>query len=528
MLSRFVRMQLIIFTIAAVIGIAVMLTGYMQVPTLLGIGRITVKLELPSAGGLYRFSNVTYRGVEVGTVTDVTTVDGRHVEATLSLATSPKIPANLQAKVRNASAVGEQYVDLQPPNDAPPYLHDGSVIGMGQTRIPEPVGPMLDRLNLLVESIPKDELGPLLDESFKAFNGAGYDIGSLIDSGSKITKDLNEVADQSRTLADDSVPLLDSQAETTDSTRVWARNLAGITDQFTAHDGQVRALLQDGSGFAQEVSRLLEQVKPTLPVLLANLTSIGQVLVTYNKSVEQLLVLFPPYLAGLQSVAPVNNPTGKPMGDFALSVSDPPSCTVGFLPPSEWRSPADTTDLDTPDGLYCKLPQDSPIDVRGARNFPCVEHPGKRAATVQECNSDKGFQPLAMRQHATGPYPFDPNLIRQGIPPDRRADSGTTLYAPTEGTPLPAADAPPPTDPPGQLPQAEPQPEPASGDPGAPAVAPSSFTGNGSGPKPSVATAQYNPQTGAYMASDGHLYHQSNLVTAKVPTSWTDLMPGPG
>ncbi|HET6736205.1 MAG TPA: mammalian cell entry protein, partial [Mycobacterium sp.] len=60
MLTRFVRNQLIIFTVASVIGIAVMVFGYMQVPTLLGIGRITVTLELPAAGGLYRFSNVTY------------------------------------------------------------------------------------------------------------------------------------------------------------------------------------------------------------------------------------------------------------------------------------------------------------------------------------------------------------------------------------------------------------------------------------------------------------------------------------
>jgi phospholipid/cholesterol/gamma-HCH transport system substrate-binding protein len=529
MLSRFVRMQLIIFTIASVIGIAAMVIGYIQAPTLLGIGRITVKLELPSAGGLYRFSNVTYRGVEVGRVTEVKTVDGNHVEATLSLATAPKIPANLVAKIRSVSAVGEQYVDLQPPNDSPPYLHDGSVIAMGQSAIPEPVGPMLDRLNLLVETIPKDKLGPLLDESFKAFNGAGYDIGSLIDSGSKLTKDLNGVADQSRALADDSVPLLDSQAQTTDATRTWAHALAGLTDQFVQHDAQVRTLLETGPGFAQEVSRLLEQLKPTLPVLLANLSSISQILVTYNKSIHQLLVLFPPYLAGLQSVAPTRNATGQPMGDFAVSAADPPDCTVGFLPPSQWRSPADLSEIDTPDGIYCKLPQDSPIAVRGARNFPCVEHPGKRAATVQECNSDKPFMPLATRQHVLGAAPFDPNLISQGIPLDRQATPGDTLYAPVEGTPLPPGQQPAGTPPGPPAPDAQiaPQPDPASGDPNAPAVAPSSFTDNGSRPAPSVATAQYNPQTGAYMAPDGHLYHQSNLAAVKAPTTWTDLMPGP-
>lgn len=96
MLTRFVRTQLIIFTIASVVGVAVMLFTYMQVPTLLGVGHLTVKLELPETGGVYRFSNVTYNGVQIGKVTDVAlTSDG--AEATLSLDRSPKVPVDLQA-----------------------------------------------------------------------------------------------------------------------------------------------------------------------------------------------------------------------------------------------------------------------------------------------------------------------------------------------------------------------------------------------------------------------------------------------
>ena len=76
MLTRFVRIQLAIFTVASIVGIAAMLLVYMQVPTLLGIGRITVTLELPRTGGLYEFSNVTYRGVQIGKVTDVRAVRG--------------------------------------------------------------------------------------------------------------------------------------------------------------------------------------------------------------------------------------------------------------------------------------------------------------------------------------------------------------------------------------------------------------------------------------------------------------------
>src|ERR1700753_2284117 len=127
MLSRFVRIQLAIFAIVGTIGVIAMVLFYIQAPTLLGIGRMTVTLELPSSGGLYRFSNVTYRGVQVGKVTGVAlTANG--AKATLSLGTSPKIPEDLEADVRSVSAIGEQYVDLRPRTNSGPYLHNDSKI----------------------------------------------------------------------------------------------------------------------------------------------------------------------------------------------------------------------------------------------------------------------------------------------------------------------------------------------------------------------------------------------------------------
>src|SRR5262245_16633650 len=125
MLTRFVRIQLIVFTIASVVGLTVIGVKYLQTATLLGVGRLTVTLQLPASGGLYRFSNVTYRGVQIGKVTEVKVVDGRRVDATLSLDDSPRVPVDLVAHVRSISAVGEQFVDLQPNTEGPPYLSDG-------------------------------------------------------------------------------------------------------------------------------------------------------------------------------------------------------------------------------------------------------------------------------------------------------------------------------------------------------------------------------------------------------------------
>lgn len=507
MLTRFVRNQLIIFTIASVIGIALMVFGYMQVPTLLGIGRITVQLELPGTGGLYRFSNVTYRGVQMGKVLDVRATREGAV-ATLSLNTSPKVPADTRAAVRSVSAVGEQYVDLVPDDTNGPFLQDGSVIPREKTSVPQAVGPMLDQVSALIDSIPKDKISGLLDESFKAFDGAGYDFGSLVDSSAKIVGDGNAIADKTRALIDDSAPLLDGQAQSADAIRSWARSVAGITGQLEADDAQMRTILETGPGAADEASRLFNDVKATLPVLLANLTSVGEVGVTYHAALEQLLVLFPPYVAATQTVGVArNNPTGMAMGDFTLVMSDPPACTVGFLPPSQWRSPEDETIVDTPDGLYCKLPQDSPIGVRGARNYPCLGQPGKRAPTVEMCQSDKPFEPLSMRQHPLGPYPIDPGLIAQGVPPDDRVDFEERIYGPVQGTPMPPAQ-------PGEA-----VPPPAGG-PG-PAAAPSSSSSGGG---PSVAFAPYDPQTGQYATPDGQVFRQADLATPAGARTWQDLL----
>ncbi|QNI08524.1 MCE family protein [Mycobacterium kubicae] len=540
MLTRFIRIQLAIFAIVGLTGMAVMVLNYVQAPTLLGIGKMTVTLELPATGGLYRFSNVTYRGVQVGKVTGIDlTPNG--AKATMRLDNSPKIPADLKAEVRSISAVGEQYVDLRPRTDAPPFLRDGSVIAMSDTVIPQPIGPVLDQTSRLINSIPTGKLNTLLDESFKAFNGAGYDFQSLFDSASQLSGDLNGVADRAQTLTDHTGPVLDSQARTADAVRLWARSLAGVTGQLREDDSQFRSLLHKGPGAFDEASRLMEQIKPTLPVLLANLTTVGQIGVTYHASIEQVLVLLPPFTAAIQSFAPFkNNRTGYAVGDFAATADDPPGCTVGFLPPNQWRSPADTRTVDTPEGLYCKLPQDSPIGVRGARNYPCMGHPGKRAPTVEICDSDKPFEPLAIRQHVTGTYPLDPNLIAQGIPPDDRVNFfRDRIFGPVEGTPMPppaGGQAPPPQlsnlnvmepTPPGVEPIAPldvPSGEPAPSGPG-PRAAPSGFGGNVSGGAaagPSVAIAHYDPSTGRYLAPDGQTYRQSDLV--KPPKTWQDML----
>ncbi|MET0701415.1 MAG: MCE family protein [Mycobacterium sp.] len=526
MLSRFVRTQLAIFGILALVGFVVMGVRYIQVQTFLGIGKIDVTVDLAATGGLYRFSNVTYRGIQIGKVTSVDLRPGGGAVATLSIDSEPKVPADVAAQVRSVSAVGEQYLDLRPRHDSAPYLHDGSVIAQVDTSVPQEVGPMLTQLSALVDTIPKDQLSALLDESFKAFNGSGDDLGRLLDASSTVVDSVNGVSDPMRTLIDQSGPLLDTQTTSGADIRQWAQSLAGFSKQVVTDDPQLRTVLKETPGFANQTTALLDDLRPTLPVLLANLTTLGQVGVTYNASLEQVLLLLPPMIAVTQAAGGNNNPKLGNMtpSDFRLLVADGPPCTVGFLPFSQWRPPGETSSVDSPDGLYCKLPQDSPIAVRGARNLPCMGVPGKRAPTVEICYSDKPYEPLAQRQPVFGPNPRDPGLEEQGVPP-QEPDVRTNLVPVPDGAPMPesgaGADLPPaagetPLPPPAEI-------APSPSDPAAPQPTPNSDT-TPRGDAPTFGAAKYDPKTGAYIGSDGNRYVQTDLAAGPGPQSWRDLV----
>ncbi|MBV8349747.1 MAG: MCE family protein, partial [Mycolicibacterium sp.] len=126
---------------------------------------------------------------------------------------------------------------------------------------------------------------------------------------------------------------------------------------------------------------------------------------------------------------------------FKLGLNNPPPCMTGFLNAAQWRSPADTNTAPLPDSIsYCKIPHDAKDVVRGARNYPCVDVPGKRAATPEECRSDTPYVP-----QGTNPWYGDPNQFRNCPAPgarcDQPVDPGKVIPAPTLDigeNPLPA------------------------------------------------------------------------------------------
>jgi phospholipid/cholesterol/gamma-HCH transport system substrate-binding protein len=464
-----------IFTVGTLVAVSFMVFHYMQLPNyLFGVGHYRVTLQLPTAAGLYSSGNVTYRGTEVGRVESVALTDSG-VDAVLSLNSGVAIPADLDAEVHSQTAVGEQFVALRPRSGNGPMLKNGDVIPVDRASVPPDINSLLAATNRGIQAIPHDNLKTVIDEGYTAVGGLGPELSRLVKGTTSLAIDARKNLDSLITLTDQSQPVLDSQTETAGSIQAWAANIATVTRELKTQDPAVSRVLDNGPAAADETRALLDRLQPSLPILMANLTSLDQVGITYQNDLEQLLVLLPPGIAILQGAGLANRNTKQAYKggylSFNLNLNLPPACTTGFLPPQQQRVPTDVDYPPRPPGnVYCRVPQDAPFNVRGARNIPCETKPGKRAPTAAMCESDENYVPLNDGYSWKG----DPNatLSGQAIP---------------------------------QLPP---------GTPGSTALPPAP-----------LAVAEYDPATGTYIGPDGHPYTQSDLARgANQHQTWQDML----
>ena len=499
MLTRMIKTQLVVLAGVAVAAVVVLVWYYLQIPSLAGVGRYTVYAELPQSGGLYRTANVTYRGITVGKVTGVEPTR-RGARAAMSNDDRYQVPADASANVHSVSAVGEQFIDLVSSRNRGPFLRDGQTIT--KTTVPSQIGPALDAANEGLAVLPKDKVAALLHETAQAVGGLGPALRRLVDSAQGIAHDFRGSLDDIDDVIARSAPIIDSQADSGDNIGRWAANLNTLAAQTARQDHAIRDILANAAPTAEQVDAAFGDVRESLPQTLANLEVVLDMLKRYHHGVEQALVFLPQSASIAQSVT-AQSPGQANLGVGAIALNQPPPCLTGFLPASQWRAPADTTIAPLPAGTYCKIPMDAANVVRGARNYPCVDVPGKRAATPRECRSPKPYVPMG-----TNPWYGDPDQILTCPAPGARCDQpvkpGNVIPAPSVDNglnPLPS-DRVPGTPPP----LSDPLQRPGSG----------TVECNGQQPNPcvytpnAVPTAMYDVRSGKVVGPDGVVYSVEN------------------
>lgn len=561
MIDRLTRIQLWIFAVITVITLTVMGIFYLRLPAAFGIGTYGVSADFVAGGGLYKNANVTYRGVAVGRVESVG-LSPNGVTADMRLNSGTAIPSNVVATVRSVSAVGEQYIDLVPPEDPSSVtLRNGSRIDRKNTRLGQEVADLLHRAETLVNSIGDTRIREVLHEAFVATNGSGPELARVIESARLLVDDANANYPQISKFIDQLDPFLHAQIRAGDDIKSAADGLARFTSELRAADPRLRDTLATAPGAIDQASTAFSGIRPSFPALAASLANLGRVGVIYHKSIEQLLVVFPALFAAITTAAGgVPQDEGAKL-DFKIDLNDPPPCSTGFLPPTLIRSPADVSVRELPKDLYCKTAPNDPSTVRGARNYPCQEFPGKRAPTVQLCRDPEGYVPVGTNPWRGPPVPYGTpitdglNVLPPNkfpfIPPGADPDPGTPVVGPPPPGQVagpgpaphqPAQPAPPPNDngppppftswmPPDYPPQPPLLPYPKTLPPPPPPLGIGPPPGPAPGPEPQAsgpAYTTYDPKTGAFPDPAGGVgIFGPGLSGASSAENWVDLMRDP-
>ena len=323
-ITRRTKLQLVVFVLITVIGVAYVGARYARLDRFFVDDAYEVVAHFADSGGAFAGAEVSYRGVRVGRVDELVLTDAG-VDLHLEIDNDhDDIPADTLAVVGNRSAVGEQYVELQPQVDDGPYLREGTEIAQDDTRIPLSTTTLLTNLSNTVESVGEDDLRTVVSEFGTAFQGTGQNLGRIIDTSNAFIESANASFETTTKLIRDANTVLRGQIASGDSLRVFARDFQKFSGTLVLADKDLRTVIDNGSATATELRTFLEDNQVELSELINNLVTTGEVVVRRLDGVEQILAIYPYVVEGGFTVAAKTPATGLYDAHFGMVLTNEP------------------------------------------------------------------------------------------------------------------------------------------------------------------------------------------------------------
>ncbi|MFC5677477.1 MCE family protein [Aeromicrobium endophyticum] len=316
MITRLTKIQLIIFAIVTVIGGAFVGGRYAQVDRLVVDRSFPITAQFTDSGGIFAGAQVTYRGIAVGKVSKLQ-FDGAGVRATLDIEDdAPKMSTDVMAVVANKSAIGEQYVDLQPQSASAPYLKAGSKIPVARSRIPIDTTTLLVDVNNVVTSVDTDNLRTVVDELGQAFDGAGPDLARILDTSSEFIRAADDNIGVTRELIRDSDSVLQTQIDKRGQLSTFSKNLALLSETLVDADPDLRRLLDKGAGSAATVRKVVDENSADLGNAVRDLVVANKPLADNVLGLQAIFILYPYLLEGSFTALAPDTAGGKETGQY--------------------------------------------------------------------------------------------------------------------------------------------------------------------------------------------------------------------
>ncbi|MGH1563643.1 MCE family protein [Mumia sp. DW29H23] len=344
MITRRMRVQLILFLVITLVGVAYVGATYARLDRLVGGSGYSVTVQLAESGGIFTGADVTYRGVSVGRVKDMwLTGDGVDVEVRVD-DDAPQIPADTQVVVANKSAVGEQYLDFQPESASGPFLGADDVVARDRTRVPIDTRTLVTDVSALLSSVDADDLSTVITELGDAFEGSGQDIRTTIDATSGFITKADQKYAVTAALIRESTKVLQTQVDGEDDIRTFAKNLRDLSTAMRTSDRDLRTVLDTGAPTAATLRTVIAENADDIASLLGDAIRLNTVVRGHLDGIRGVLVIAPYGVESAFSIIAKDSRTGQYAARMSLVLQpENAPCEAGYASGSQQRTPFDRT-----------------------------------------------------------------------------------------------------------------------------------------------------------------------------------------
>jgi phospholipid/cholesterol/gamma-HCH transport system substrate-binding protein len=230
--------------------------------------------DFPNTFGVIKNGEVTYLGVGYGTITGSKRVPGG-VRVSMEVRTGHLIPAGSTANILRKSAIGEQYVDFEPPKgytgNKGPYYRPGDRVPMSRTTVPLEFSELLRSASNLIESVPPDAVATLMREGSLALDGRSQSLRDLAESGDKLSATLAQRTEALDRLATNNTRLTHVLTEHRSSLGQSLTDLKLLTESLKAAQANTSTVLDQGSQLLGQTADLVASQKGNLDCALKDL-----------------------------------------------------------------------------------------------------------------------------------------------------------------------------------------------------------------------------------------------------------------
>jgi phospholipid/cholesterol/gamma-HCH transport system substrate-binding protein len=213
-------------------------------------------------------SRVTYNGVEIGHVADITEVTDNGIpKAKLILYVDPKyiklIPANVNGDIKATTVFGNKYVSFSSPkNPTPQRISSKDVIDVAS--VTTEVNTLFETITQVSEKVDPIKLNTTLTAAAQALDGLGTTFGQSIVNGNDILAQLNPQMPQLRYDLQRLADLADVYTNASPDLWAFLNNALTTAHTVNAQQGNVDAALLASIGFGNTGADIFERGGPYL------------------------------------------------------------------------------------------------------------------------------------------------------------------------------------------------------------------------------------------------------------------------